>query len=109
MAKVLSCIPAPSQMIDLGLATVDNYQRALKSAERAYSRADADDKKVIGGREGIISELEYVIEWLETGRRPGNKRWIECRAVYQREKLVDLLLSFIKFSHKALCKKEGVF
>ncbi len=73
---------------DLGSATVQNYKMSLKIAERAYRRADADDKKVISG---MVSDCEYVIEWLETGRRPGNKRGIERRAAYQREKLVDPL------------------
>lgn len=73
---------------DLGNATLDNYKIALRIANRAYRRADADDKKVISG---IISDCEYVIEWLSTGRMPGNKRGIERRAAYQREKLVDPL------------------
>lgn len=37
----------------------------------------------------MISDVEYVIEWLETGRRPESKRGIERRAAYQREKLID--------------------
>ncbi|MGG1554979.1 sigma-70 family RNA polymerase sigma factor [Paenibacillus ferrarius] len=37
----------------------------------------------------MISDCEWTIEWLETGRRPGNKRGIERRAAYQREKLMD--------------------
>jgi RNA polymerase sigma-70 factor (ECF subfamily) len=61
---------------------------SLRIAERAYRRADADDKKVISG---MVSDCEYSIEWLETGRLPGNKRGIERRAAYQREKLVDPL------------------
>lgn len=73
---------------NLGKATVQNYKMSLRIAERAYRRADADDKKVISG---MISDCEYAIEWLETGRRPGNKRGIERRAAYQREKLVDPL------------------
>ncbi|GEB35887.1 hypothetical protein [Brevibacillus parabrevis] len=36
-------------------------------------------------------DVEWVIEWLESGRRPGNKRGIERRAAYQREKLMDLI------------------
>jgi RNA polymerase sigma-70 factor (ECF subfamily) len=37
----------------------------------------------------MISDCEWTIEWLETGRRPGNRRGIERRAAYQREKLMD--------------------
>jgi len=38
---------------------------------------------------GMISSCSYVIEWLETGRRPGNRRGIERRAGYQREVPTD--------------------
>jgi RNA polymerase sigma-70 factor (ECF subfamily) len=85
MAKVL---PDPHITQDLGPATVSNYIRSLNAARRTYNRADSDDKKVISG---MISDCEFVIEWLSTGRRPGNKRGIERRAAYQREKLVDPL------------------
>lgn len=75
---------------DLGPATLLNYQLSLRKAERAYrlahKRDDADDKKVISG---MISDLEYVIEWMSTGRRPGNKRGMERRAGYEREILLD--------------------
>ncbi|CAJ1003898.1 sigma-70 family RNA polymerase sigma factor [Brevibacillus aydinogluensis] len=37
----------------------------------------------------MIGDVEYVIEWLETGRRPGNRRGIERQAAYQRERLMD--------------------
>jgi RNA polymerase sigma-70 factor (ECF subfamily) len=74
------------KVTDLGPATVLNYQFSLKEAERAYRKADADDKKVISG---MKSDCEFVIEWLTTGRRPGNKRGIERRAAYQKEKLMD--------------------
>lgn len=85
MAKVL---PDPHIVQDLGPATVSNYIRSLNAARRTYNRADSDDKKVISG---MISECEYVIEWLSTGRRPGNKRGVERLAAYQREKPVDPL------------------
>lgn len=88
MAKVLNYASAPHQVMDLGFANVENYQLALKIAERAYRRADADDKEVISG---MISDCNYIIEWLSTGRRPGNKRGIERLAAYQKEKLVDPL------------------
>ena len=40
----------------------------------------------------MISDLEYAIEWMKTGRRPGNKRGIERRAAYQRERPFDPIL-----------------
>lgn len=47
------------------------YQISLKSVEQLYRSADADDKKVIAG---MVSDCKYVIEWLSSGRRPGNTR-----------------------------------
>jgi len=44
------------------------------------------EREVIGG---MINDCNFVIEWLSTGRRPGNRRGIERRAAYQREKLMD--------------------
>lgn len=58
------------------------YRKSLKLAENAYFKADAADKKIISG---MISDCKYVIEWLSTGRRPGNRRGIERRAGYERE------------------------
>ncbi len=71
---------------DYGAATILNYRKTRNQLRKAYEAADADDRKIISG---MISDCEYVMEWLETGRRPGNKRGIERRAVYQRLKLVD--------------------
>ncbi|URJ46395.1 sigma factor-like helix-turn-helix DNA-binding protein [Paenibacillus polymyxa] len=73
---------------DLGGATALSYRKARNIASRLYKKADADDKKVISG---MVSDCEFVEEWLVTGRRPGNKRGIERRAAYQRERPVDPL------------------
>ncbi|QOS77940.1 RNA polymerase subunit sigma-24 [Paenibacillus sp. JNUCC31] len=74
--------------IDLGRTTPKSCRQARRIAKRLYDRADADDKKIISK---IISECEFVEEWLSTGRRPGNKRGVERLAAYQREVLVDPL------------------
>jgi positive control factor len=85
---MLNVLPDRHPVHDLGEASISNYQRSLSVVRKAYFRADADDKKVISG---MISDCEFAIEWLSTGRRPGNKRGIERRAAYQREKLIDPL------------------
>lgn len=76
----------------LGEATVGNYKKWRKIVSNAYDRAKESDneadKKIISN---MVSECDYVIEWLSTGRRPGNKRGVERLAAYQREKLVDPL------------------
>jgi hypothetical protein len=37
----------------------------------------------------MISDTNFAIEWLGSGRRPGNSRGIERLAAYQREKFMD--------------------
>lgn len=88
---------------DLGPATLEAYKetrrRLLAAADRLtvtihkleparteeelgrIRQMDSDRAVIIG----MISDCSYVIEWLETGRRPGNRRGIERRAAYQRE------------------------
>lgn len=68
---------------------LQEYKQTLKHTKKLFKHASDEDKKII--RE-IISDLEFAIEWMETGRRPGNRRGIERRAAYQREKPFDPLL-----------------
>lgn len=65
------------------------YKQSLKTAREMYTNASEEDKKIIIG---MISDLEYAIEWMKTSRMPGNRRGIERRAAYQREKPFDPLL-----------------
>ena len=72
------------------------YKETRRQLNRAYE-ARREGVKVLDNQaiterqllSEMISDVEYVIEWLETGRRPGNKRGIERRAAYEREKLMD--------------------
>lgn len=50
---------------------------------------DKNERQVIGG---MISDCNYVVEWLQTGRRPGNRRGIERLAAYQRERPTDPII-----------------
>lgn len=61
------------------------YEARRASAEAGNEEAMAE-RQIIGEMRG---EVEWIIEWLESGRRPGNKRGIERRAAYEREKLMD--------------------
>lgn len=81
-------VTQPVRLIDLGDATPMNYRKSRNIAKNAYANASAADKDVISG---MVSDCEYVIEWLSTGKMPGNRRGIERRAAYQREKLMDPL------------------
>jgi len=75
---------------------LEEYKKTRNKISYKYIalREDAEtgDSEAIATRldySKMLSDLDYIIEWLETGRRPGNRRGIERRAAYQREKLMD--------------------
>jgi len=62
-------------IMNLGPATAENYRRSGNKARALLKRAEKKaEREIIGG---MISECEYVSEWLETGRRPGSMRGVE--------------------------------
>ncbi|MCR8980909.1 sigma factor-like helix-turn-helix DNA-binding protein [Brevibacillus laterosporus] len=74
------------------------YKETRKKLKKAYADLRATETVLDDVAESernylseMISDVEYVIEWLETGRRPESKRGIERRAAYEREKPVDPL------------------
>jgi len=63
------------------------YVKARKKLVAARSRAeDPAERQTIGG---MLSDVEFVLEWLQHGRQPGVRRGIERRAAYERERPVD--------------------
>lgn len=91
----------------LGQATIDNYVRTrrelLRVANDLTVRISAlepvrtleqmnavlaleEERKVVVG---MIASCSYIIDWLATGRMPGNRRGIERRSGCQREMLTD--------------------
>jgi len=72
------------------------YKETRRALARAYeARREGEkvlDDQALAERQIIsemIGDVAFVIEWLETGRRPGNKRGVERLAAYQREKPMD--------------------
>jgi len=66
---------------------IDGYKftrRRLKALRTL--NIDNTERQIIGE---MMTDCEYVIQWLQYGRRPGNRRGIERRAAYQREQLID--------------------
>ena len=53
-------------------------KRELDKKEKSTSQ-DMDDKKVIAG---MISDLEFALEWMRTGRNPDARRGIDKHGVY---------------------------
>jgi RNA polymerase sigma-70 factor (ECF subfamily) len=41
---------------------------------------------------GAISDVNFAINWMQTGKRPGSKRGIERRSAYQRTQLLSPLI-----------------
>lgn len=49
--------------------------------------SDAEEHKVVSE---MISDMQYALEWMRKGRRPGNRRGIDRRAIYQRTTLMNM-------------------
>ncbi|MBL3628488.1 MULTISPECIES: sigma-70 family RNA polymerase sigma factor [Bacillus] len=73
------------------------YKSALKDVKKMYRQLSAvadslltdeqkSDKKIIGG---MISDIEFTLEWLQNGRQPGARRGADRRGAYQRTILAD--------------------
>lgn len=63
------------------------YKRTLKETKKWYKQLEEADETVLTSEElkdkkiirTIITDVEYVIEWLEKGRQPGIRRAIDRR------------------------------
>lgn len=65
-------------IMNMGPATADNYRRSRKMTRALHAKsADKAERRVLAE---MVAECDYVIDWLETGRRPGSVRGVE-RAV----------------------------
>ncbi|MDK8182098.1 sigma factor-like helix-turn-helix DNA-binding protein [Paenibacillus sp. UMB4589-SE434] len=67
------------------LTVITTLQNERTNIEKEIALLDKDIKLL----SEMISDREYDLEWMETGRRPGNKRGVERLAAYQRERAVD--------------------
>ncbi|WP_158301769.1 sigma factor-like helix-turn-helix DNA-binding protein [Paenibacillus mesophilus] len=64
---------------------LEGYQQTKKMLRALRTlNTDASDRGLLSS---MIGDCDYAIEWLQTGRRPGNRRGIERYAAYQREVL----------------------
>ncbi|GIP35502.1 sigma-70 family RNA polymerase sigma factor [Paenibacillus sp. J2TS4] len=75
-----------------------SYQGTYRIIQQAHQNSQhAGEKKLLSE---MLSDCLFVIEWIGSGRPPGNRRGIERRAAYQREKLVDPI-SMQAYVHKS--------
>lgn len=63
------------------------YKDTLKNTKELLNRlkindGSEEDMKIV---RSWISNLEFTIQWIRTGRQPGTTRGIERRAAYERE------------------------
>ncbi|WP_270364722.1 sigma-70 family RNA polymerase sigma factor [Bacillus paranthracis] len=65
------------------------YTETRKQLEASKVGATEKDISIING---MISDINYALEWMRTAKQPGKKRGIERRAAYQRERPCDPLL-----------------
>jgi len=68
--------------IQLGPADIQNYSRTRSTIIKALNRVPKEDKAQRELLGGMLSECDFVLEWLRTGRRPGSLRGVERR--YER-------------------------
>ncbi|MEK3725309.1 sigma-70 family RNA polymerase sigma factor [Paenibacillus sp. FSL H8-0034] len=73
------------------LTGIDELKQAYRSTHHILLKAKEvahppEEQQLIAE---MIADVNYAIEWMHTGKCPGNRRGIERRAAYQREKLVD--------------------
>ncbi|WP_411503465.1 sigma factor-like helix-turn-helix DNA-binding protein [Brevibacillus centrosporus] len=79
---------------------LEEYKQTRNKLRYKYSKlsaavvtgSDEADASLMGYYSDMIGDLDYVITWMETGKRPGNKRGIERLAVYQRTVTMDPII-----------------
>jgi positive control factor len=69
-------------------ADIATYKRTRKRLRQIDTSDYTPDH--IAHVNAMIRDCDYIIQWLETGSRPGLKRGIERRAGYQREMPMDM-------------------
>ncbi|GIN62365.1 positive control factor [Robertmurraya siralis] len=48
---------------------------------------ESEKRKIVSG---MIEDMDFVIEWLETGRQPGIMRGVDKRSIYQKHSLESM-------------------
>lgn len=72
---------------------IDEYTVGKKSLEDYREKlnldipAEEEDHKIVSE---MISDMQYALDWMKKGRRPGNRRGIDRRSVYQKTSLMDM-------------------
>jgi positive control factor len=69
---------------------IEEYSEGKKQLENYRGQLvhwDSEEDRIVGE---MISDMQYAIDWMRKGRRPGNYRGVDKRSVYQRRALLDM-------------------
>lgn len=70
-----------------GERTLRAYREKLQGRKpHEQTNEDIVDLQVL---DGMLSDMNMALEWMRRGRRPGNRRGIDRRGVYERQALLD--------------------
>jgi RNA polymerase sigma factor (sigma-70 family) len=86
---------------DTGLTMEQLGEKKHRSAYKHWKSSDNGAFAELQQIKEMLSDTNFVIEYLHTGRRPGNMRGIERRSAYQREILVDPMKMQAYVSHSS--------
>ena len=63
-------------------------KKALEEYRAKLNRSDPIEDSEYDTVTGMISDIQYALEWMRRGRRPGNRRGVARQSVYQRTALL---------------------
>lgn len=86
---ILEKIKAEIAQIESKIEGLSKRSVATKFKLREEIKQLENDKSIISS---WISNLDYSIRWMSTGRKPGSVRGVERRAAYEREKPFDPII-----------------
>lgn len=77
---------------------IDEYtvgKSELEKHKKTLDIYDADKDDVQKRKDftivnGMISDMDYSLDWMKKGRRPGNRRGADRQSIYQRTALLDM-------------------
>ncbi|WP_339148392.1 sigma factor-like helix-turn-helix DNA-binding protein [Sutcliffiella sp. BMC8] len=65
-------------------------RRNLNKLCNSFDTTDPVDQADMTQVNSMIGDMDFVIEWLETGRQPGLMRGVDSRLVYQKRSLESM-------------------
>lgn len=66
-----------------------NREELIKKRNR-LNKANPQDKLDLTQYNSMIEEMEFVLQWLETGRDPNNYRGADKRGIYQHRAFISM-------------------